>query len=279
MKRKLGMKIWGGHGSAPSMNDKQLRFGGNTSCVEIIHKGSQKVFLDGGTGLANAGQQIAEANPHDKNIHIFFSHYHWDHISGFPFFTPIYLKNYNLFLYGLEAAKGSLKDVVSFTFSSEYSPIYSTENLQSDITYVEENRFYTIEDLNIEILHLPKAHPGGIWTFRITQENQSIVYATDVEVSTREIRESLVELSTASDVLIIDCQYTEENYKGHIGWGHSTFRMAADIAAAAGVRRVVCFHISPFIEDDELLEIKKILETDYPGIRFDIAANFLEIYC
>lgn len=277
-KHQFGLKIHGCRGTTPHCDADQVKCGGNTICVEVLHDGPQFIILDAGTGLAKMGDRILTSGKGKKDIHLFFSHYHWDHIMGLPFFTPIYIPGYNVNLYGQDAKKGSLEEMVSITFSPGYSPIHSPQNLLANIRYAPEQKSCSIDGIQIERFKFETAHPSGITVFKVTDRNHSLVFATDIEVRDTHIRDKLVEICRETDLLVMDSQYPEDIYREKAGWGHSTYQMAADVAERSGAKNVLFFHHDPFRTDEEIFNNCAEITARYPGINFDVALEDMEYW-
>ena len=274
---KLGVRIWGAAGSYPRMGPEQLRFGGNTTSLEILHDGETPVFVDAGTGIANAGQNLLESNPEARNIHIFFTHYHWDHTAGLPFFVPIYQPRYQICLHGPGADSNDLQDMLDLSVSAEFSPISGIGNLESSLEIRPEN--IRLDDLEIEILDFEGAHPGGILCYKFRQRSRCFVFATDVEVQKARDAQVLTDFCRGADFIILDTHYTSEEYKKKKGWGHSTYDDALKVTLNAGVRRLVFFHMAPHRSDEEHLRLLSRYQHKYPDISLMIPEEGGTVYC
>lgn len=259
--------FWGVRGSIPCPGGKTIRYGGNTSCVEMrIH--GQRLIFDGGTGLRVLGEEIlTESEP--LLTHLFFSHSHWDHVQGFPFFAPAYAPDYAFHIYGMIAPDGStIEQRLGSQMLHPNFPIpiqIMASNLQFHDLVAGDK--VTLGEIMVETGRLN--HPGEAMGYRVNWGGCSVVYATDTEHFPDRLDENVVRLAWEADVLIYDSTYTDAEYHhprmGKVGWGHSTWQEAVKVAQAARVKQLVVFHHDPSHSDEQLdaiaLEVKTVLPT------------------
>lgn len=264
------MKItfWGVRGSIATSGPEFARFGGNTTCVEVEHDGA-RLILDAGTGLRALGQKmLAESRLFGRPVAatFCFSHLHWDHIQGFPFFGPAFLPDTSLTLYAGtgDDGKTTLQDVLSRQMLPPTFPV-PLEAMPS------KKVFHTIGDgaeLQVgpfEVKARALCHPQGSLGFRVQAGGRSFTFATDTEHRTDgTIDEALLDLARGADLLAYDAQYTEAEYQGRNGtgpsrrgWGHSTYVAAAEIARAAEVESLLLTHHDPTHGDDVVAAIER----------------------
>lgn len=251
----------------PSPGPETAGVGGNTSCVEVRCKDTLLV-LDGGTGLRRLGDWLMTRGD-EVRAHLLFSHVHWDHIQGLPFFGPIYRPETELTLHGAPEG-GSLRDILESQMQSPTFPV-ALANAPAQIRYrpVEPLQPFTIGC--VRVTAAPLNHPNGVLAFRIDCEGRSVVYATDTEhAPDGAIDETLVELARGADLLIYDAQYTPEEYDGSVGfsrrgWGHSTWAEGVRVARAAEVGRLVLFHHEPSHDDAQVAAIEQAAAKELPG--------------
>ena len=174
------LKFWGTRGSIPVPGNKTLIYGGNTPCVEIKNKDKNLIILDAGSGLRELGKQIAQ-NRIEDSIHIFISHYHWDHIQGIPFFIPLYEKGNNITFYGEGSSGKKVKEMLSQQMTSTYFPI-NIDEVASKTNFVEikTNSIYQIGNIRVETRRAN--HPSPTISFKLTECNKNFVYMTDNEL-------------------------------------------------------------------------------------------------
>ncbi|MEO8874076.1 MAG: MBL fold metallo-hydrolase [Polyangiaceae bacterium] len=257
----MQITFWGVRGSIPTPGRDTVEIGGNTSCVEL-RAGKALVILDGGTGLRLLGQKLLKEMPF--TAHIFFSHVHWDHIQGFPFFAPAFVPGNTIRLYGGNNVSRTLEETLAGQMDYPSFPVQLGQ-LGAKMTF-EDLREGQILDLDagdgkkLRVTTGRGNHPNGVWAYRLEFEGKSAVYATDTEHYS-VIDPKLLALSKGADVLIYDSQYTPEEYAGtvghggsKVGWGHSTIEEAAKLANAAGVKKLVLFHHDPHQNDDAVRE-------------------------
>ncbi len=247
--------FWGVRGSTPTPGAATAGFGGNTSCVEV-RAGGQRLILDGGTGLRELGEALRPTGPLDA--HVLFSHVHWDHIQGLPFFAPAYEPSSKLVLHGGVRAGRTLEDALRGQMRDPYFPVRFDEIAASLRFHELAERERLTLDGGVVVHGLEGHHPGGVFAWRIEWKGHALVYATDTE-STPATDAVMVELARGADVFIYDAQYTPEQLAGsdgrgaRHGWGHSTMMDGARLSREAGVGTFVLFHHDPFQDDDAVL--------------------------
>lgn len=247
------IQFWGVRGSIPAPGPETVRYGGNTSCVEM-RVGDRRLIFDGGTGLRVLGKNLLKHMP--LEAHIFFSHSHWDHIQGFPFFLPAFIKGNCFHIYGAIAPNGAtMKQRLTDQMLHPNFPV-PIQVMQSDLKFHDllPGDRMNLDDITIETG--PLNHPNTAMGYRVTWQGRTVVYASDTEHYPDRLDENLLHLARDADVLIYDACYTDEEYHDprspKIGWGHSTWQEAIKLAKAAGVKRAVVFHHDPNHTDDFL---------------------------
>ena len=269
MFEELSIRFWGVRGSYPTPGQETVKYGGNTSSVEI-RAGERTIILDAGTGIIPLGRELARTKQASE-ILLLFSHLHHDHTQGFPFFVPAYIPTAKLHIFGPDGTHESLKNVLEHNQSSETFPVSLREMASSkDIQAVRETQIIVWDESGVRLaessvglsdeavvirIHKSYAHPGGVYVYHITWRGKSVVYATDTEGYIGTDRK-LVQFAKDADVLIHDAQYLDEHYWGQLagfpstqGYGHSTVSMACDVAASARVGQLVLFHHDPGYSD------------------------------
>ena len=258
--------FWGVRGSIACPGGNTVRYGGNTSCVEMRIAGHRLVF-DGGTGLRVLGQTMLAELP--VEAHLFFTHSHWDHIQGFPFFTPAFIKVNRFHIYGAIAPNGStieqrLNDQMLHPNFPVPLQIMGAELKFCDIEVGEAVR---IGDVLVENALLN--HPGEAVGYRVNWGNYAAAYVTDTEHFPDRLDENVLWLARDADVLIYDATYTDEEYHSEktskVGWGHSTWQEAVRIAKAANVKKLVIFHHDPLHDDLFMDQIKEDTSRSFPN--------------
>lgn len=243
--------FWGVRGSVPSPGARTAEIGGNTSCVEV-RCGETLLIFDGGTGLRLLGGELTPEMP--LTAHLFFSHVHWDHIQGFPFFAPAFVEGNTIHMYGATGVTGTVESAMAGQMESPNFPV-KLEQLPSRLVFHDLQPGETLSlGGGVTVATAAGNHPGGVLAYRVEYDGKAMVYMTDTEFGS-EADGRLIELARDTDLLVYDCQYTPEEYEGDghrqrkIGWGHSTFVGGTKLASAAGARKLVLFHHDPDQDD------------------------------
>jgi len=258
--------FWGVRGSIPVPGNETVRYGGNTSCIEM-RVGGKRLIFDGGTGLRVLGKAMLKQMP--VEAHIFFSHSHWDHIQGFPFFIPAFIPGNCFHIYGAIAPNGAtMQQRLSDQMHHPNFPV-PMQIMQSELKFTDVMVGEVIELDEIQIETGPLNHPNSAIGYRVTYQGKTVVYATDTEHYPDRIDEDLVHLSRDADVLIYDACYTDEEYYDEtapkIGWGHSTWQEALKVVQAARVKQAVMFHHDPNHSDDFLDSVEAQVRSVFPN--------------
>ncbi len=271
---RMRIKFWGVRGSTPTPQPENLRYGGNTSCVEV--RLEDRVFIfDCGTGLRTLGHQLRqEFNGQPVSAHVFVSHFHWDHIQGLPFFGPLYDKPENRFFFHSSGRTRSLKRVMEEQMAAPYFPVDMSEMKAQHSFYDIEQGRLPLDDVTIEAMWLN--HPQGCLGFRIESPAGVFVYATDNEPGDADFDKNVRKLAAGADVLIYDAQYLPEEYEARKrGWGHSHWREAVNVVMESGAKELILYHHDPEHDDACIDKIVKEARNYYPRVR--AAAEGMEI--
>jgi phosphoribosyl 1,2-cyclic phosphodiesterase len=232
-----------------------MGYGGNTSCIEIRTDSNQILVFDGGTGIRLLGDELEqEFSNKPISAHIFFSHFHLDHIQGVPFFSPLYNeKNHFTFYFAGRRDSNLVIDALAGMMANPYFPV-DMSHLPCSREYVDlvEGTF-TVADTRI--LVLPLNHPQGCVGYRIMQNGKVISYCTDIEHGIDWSDRNIVTLAKDSDFFIVDAQFTPEELSGHTGWGHSSWDQAVQTGIEAGAKRIALYHHDPYHEDSDIEKI------------------------
>ncbi|MFO0617158.1 MAG: MBL fold metallo-hydrolase [Polyangiaceae bacterium] len=254
----MEIRFWGVRGSIAAPGPDTMRIGGNTSCVEV-QCGATRIILDAGTGLRRLGEgMLGEGRPIEASL--LLSHFHWDHIQGLPFFVPAYLAPTRLSVFGPAGGHLGVKEAIGRQMSAPHFPVGLGDlGARIDWNDLEPGARFALGDATVTVAKLN--HPGGVLAYRVEHEGEAIVYATDTEHYAC-IDPALRALAEGAAILIYDAQYTPDEYAGtagraRVGWGHSTFVAGAEVARAAGVRKLVLFHHDPQRTDDGVRAIEE----------------------
>ncbi|MEN0064415.1 MAG: MBL fold metallo-hydrolase [Myxococcota bacterium] len=242
----MHVRFWGVRGSIAVSGGAFSRTGGNTSCVELFHEGHRMV-LDGGTGLQELGRTLAAPV---RSTTLLFSHVHWDHIQGVPYFAPAFRPGNQLRLVG---APG-LKEALMRQMCAPMFPV-GLDAFRAELAWQDLAPDTAVQFGPFTVRSTDGTHPNGVRAYRIEAGGRAVVYATDVEHGST-LDPMLVRLSGDADLLIHDAQYTPQEYPSHRGWGHSTWNQAVDVAERAHVGQLALFHHDPARTDAALAEIE-----------------------
>jgi phosphoribosyl 1,2-cyclic phosphodiesterase len=270
----MKIKFWGVRGSIPCPGQATTRFGGNTSCLQVLG-GQEIVILDAGTGIRELGQQITAAKK-PVRVHMLLTHTHWDHIQGFPFFTPIYFPGNELFIYGPRALEKSLEEALMFQMQYSYFPVRGVE-LAARVKFTElGEETFQIGDLEVSTKSMN--HPIRVLAYKFRHKGRSAIYTGDNEpyfdvladrsgnMDTgihrrsefiKECNQRVVDFCKGVDLLVADSQYTDEEYETKRGWGHSSISQVLELSKESEVKKLVLFHHEPTHDDRQLLAIER----------------------
>ncbi len=261
------VKFWGTRGSIPTPGDRTRKYGGNTSCVEI-RCGNHLFICDAGSGIRELGSDLVARSKAPIVGHLFFSHAHWDHIQGFPFFAPADTAGNRFLIYGAKQGDDRFYDLLSGQMKSDYFPIGFGALRAEIIADHLDDGSKKIGSVLVE--SFPLNHPGGCLGYAFSSGARKIVYATDNEIEVlssqpesdgeaklRIVQPALVEFVRGVDLLIADGQYTDLEYRSKKGWGHTSCLTVVDLAVQAAVKQLAIFHHDPSHADsfvDEIIE-------------------------
>lgn len=246
-KEEFTARFWGVRGSIACPGPDTLRYGGNTSCIEV-RCGGRLIILDGGTGLRPLGAQLVDFGATDADV--LFTHTHFDHVCGLPFFVPMYKPGNTFRLWAGHLPNGlELKSVLCKLMAAPLFPV-PLEVMGSSL---ECREFLAGESLmlagGVQVNTTLLNHPNGATGYRIEFGGRSICYVTDTEHDGGAADERIVGLIKGADYFIYDCNFTAEEYQRHKGWGHSTWEVGAALADRAEVGTFVIFHHDPAHDD------------------------------
>ena len=255
---RLLLRCWGCRGSIPSPGPETAGYGGNPSCLEV-RVGGRRLVFDAGSGARPLGAKILSEGPPPSRIPIFLTHFHWDHIQGFPFFAPMYSEGVRLDIYAPKQGDVETRSL----FAGQLGPIYFPVPfgaLAADIAFHDMNDGVWEED-GVKVSALRTRHPSFAVGYRIETQGKIVCYVPDNELHAdhyplgSEWRESFLEFVSDADVLFNDSMFTQAEYPQRVGWGHSTFHDSLELAVEAGVKKLFFFHHDPERSDAELNRI------------------------
>jgi phosphoribosyl 1,2-cyclic phosphodiesterase len=248
------VKVWGARGSIPSPGPETTRYGGNTSCLQVTLSDGSVLVLDAGTGIRNLGLMLAGVAP---RLHILLTHLHLDHIQGLMFFAPCFRPQSELVIWGPASPEASLEDRIARYISAPLSPVEVRE-LPCSVSFREAPATeWEIGPARLRAASV--AHRGPTLGYRITDGDTSLCYIPDHEPALGADLSSLppewisgYDLACGASLLVHDCQYSDDEYPRHLGWGHSGLTDSLTFARRVEARKTLLFHHDPLHSDDRL---------------------------
>ncbi len=278
-------KIWGCRGSLPTPGSDTTRYGGNTSCVEITLDDGSVAILDAGTGMRDLGLKLARYEP--TSIHVLLTHLHLDHIQGLGFFAPLWeLPQVDLHVWGPRSDDRSLEARIEKYLSPPLFPVQFDDARTKPTFHDVPEGGWSLG--GAQVTALPVSHPGPTLGYRFEMDGSSLCYIPDHEPAldgdVRTADPSSISgygIARGSDVLLHDCQLTEDEYPTKVGWGHSSIADAVAFAQVCEVGKLVMFHHDPLHRDEDLdamlVRAQKLWDRDdeqpvlaYEGLEIDL---------
>lgn len=243
----MKIRFWGTRGSIPSPGPSTVRYGGNTSCVQVTLDDGTLIVLDAGSGIRPLGKALGRAQGT-----LLLTHYHWDHIQGFPFFDSAYIPGSRFHVYGPEFDGFGPDEFLAHQMSAPYFPATMAQMTALTGFDITPHEPFRLGSATITATRV--SHPSDTLGYRIEADGAVFVYISDNEadVAPHDLMRNIIGLASGADVLAHDCQYTESEYAAKHGWGHSTPRQATRIAREAGVSELVLFHHDPTHNDEQV---------------------------
>jgi phosphoribosyl 1,2-cyclic phosphodiesterase len=291
----MKVKMWGVRGSIPSPGPRTVRYGGNTTCIEVRSDDDSLIILDAGTGIFPLAQSLLTRLPVQANI--FITHTHWDHIQGLPFFVPLYIPGNQVRIHGafdLVSMQG-IEQVMNVQLQYSYFPIREAE-LKAGIEYATLTIGEVVTIGDAKVTPVLMNHPVTDLGYRVECNGKAMFFTGDhepwlniyapedegyVEYQTM-IEQRQAELDAAIgpvDLLVVDTAYTQAEYPQKIGWGHGTFDTAIAMARRIGAKRLLCTHHEPTRGDDDLEKVfaEALSRHPDPGCEVLLASEGFEI--
>jgi len=261
----MRVKFWGVRGSTPTPQQENLRYGGNTPCLEFRSDGGNLLIVDAGTGLRMLGKALAkEFGTRPIHAHVLLSHYHWDHIQGLPFFVPLYLKTNQFHFHSFHLPQASLEEALHGQMTDPYFPVNMSAMLATRTFSEIKPGPCKLDDFTVIAQRIN--HPQGCLSFRIENNGKAVVYATDNEPGAPEFDRGLRDLARGADVLVYDSQYSLEQLGNERkGWGHSSWEEGVSVCVEARVKELILFHHDPDSDDKMIDRLQETARARFPN--------------
>ena len=273
--RPFNVKIWGARGSMSSSGPDFEKYGGNTACVEV-RCGEHILIFDAGSGIRLLGNELAAQDA--QQLHLFFSHCHYDHISGFPFFAPLFSPNTKISVWsGHLLYENKTLRMIQDYLRPPFFPV-GPEVFSADISYRDFEPLDVLRPHDgVEIATLALNHHDGCIGYRVNFDGRSFCYITDTAHILGEMDETVVEFVSGSELIVYDATYTDDEFPQFRHFGHSTWQQGIRVCEAAGVEQLCIFHHRPSRTDEALDEIAEQAKAQFAnavvareGLSFDI---------
>lgn len=246
------IKSWGSRGSVPVSGKNFVKYGGDTTCIEIRNREGETIIVDAGTGIRRLGNRLIEEARFD--YHFIFTHVHWDHVMGFPYFKPLFREEALLKIHLCPFQDDFVRTMLARMLAPPNFPVKYAE-LSARMRYAQAcPEPFRIGSMTIE--PIPISHPNGGAGYKFTEDGRSFVFLTDNELDYRHSgglsAEAYMRFCRGADLLIHDAEYTPAEYRHYVEWGHSPYTSALRLALDAGVRRLGLFHLNQDRSDGEM---------------------------
>jgi len=271
---------WGSRGSIPVSGKEYLKYGGDTTCIEIRTKSKDIIVVDAGTGIRRLGNKLVKEEL--GCLHFLFTHAHWDHLMGFPFFKPLYRDNTRILMHKCPFHSKFVETILSKVMTPPNFPVRYSD-LKAKIDY-EDACPDVFEIGSVSIVPIQISHPNNGGGYKFIEDGKSFVFLTDNELGFihpggRPFKE-YVAFSSGADLLIHDAEYTPYEYKQYKEWGHSTYTEVIDLAISSGVKKLGLFHLNQERTDRQMDKIvedcqKRILKSQYSLECFGVASGMV----
>jgi phosphoribosyl 1,2-cyclic phosphodiesterase len=257
------VRFWGVRGSIACPSPRHMTYGGNTACVEVA-VGDGRIILDAGTGIRDLGVLLLKEDT--RRAQLLLSHTHWDHISGFPFFSPAFVGGRAFrVMAGHLNAHGGVRATLAGQMMQPMFPV-PLEIMKSDLIFedFEAGDRFTLEN-GVHVRTAKLNHPSGATAYRLEHGGKSLCYVTDTEHKVGMPDQNILGLIEGADLVIYDSTYTDDEFPSKLGWGHSTWQEGVRLCRAAHVKKLVIFHHEPDHEDERMAQIEREARAVWDG--------------
>jgi phosphoribosyl 1,2-cyclic phosphodiesterase len=277
------IRCWGARGSIPVSGEEYLRYGGDTTCLEIRTGGDDIIIIDAGSGLRRLGNRLLAEKRNQYTM--LFTHAHWDHLMGFPFFKPIYVEGTSISVFGCPFAQTTIKHMIARIMAPPNFPV-DFENIKTALTYHEScDTLFALNSMDVTPISL--SHPNQGVGYKFSEGGSCFVFLTDNELAYKHLGgldyKDYVDFSRQADLLIHDAEYTEDDYKKTKTWGHSVYTHAVQLAIDAKVKKLGLFHHnqerSDSAVDGIVEECRKIIRKQKSSLECFAVHQDMEIVC
>jgi phosphoribosyl 1,2-cyclic phosphodiesterase len=249
------IKIWGSRGSIPVSGKDYLKYGGDTTCVEIRTQSGDIIIIDAGTGIRRLGNQLADENCFDLNF--IFTHAHWDHLMGFPFFKPLYFKESTIRMHRCPFHSKFVETILSKVMAPPNFPVKYSD-ITARLSYPDACPT-EFEIGSVRVVPIALSHPNGGSGYKFIEDGKRFVFLTDNELGYIHPGglpfKDYLDFTSGADLLLHDAEYSPEEYQKFIDWGHSVYTDALALAQQAAVKKLGLFHLNQERTDKEMDDI------------------------
>ena len=255
------LEFWGIRGTAPVSGKNKLIYGGRTICSCLRIAPDEIIILDAGTGIMELGNNLSSSiNGNPLKIHLLLTHFHLDHIIGLPFFKLLYSQDTQINFYSA-VSDHETRETLRNLMKGRFFPLEFLETPSTKTFKQLPKEGFMIGNAGISWCDLH--HPQGSVAYRIDQDEQSVVMATDTEHPESGVDENLARLGQDADILVYDAMYTLEDYPNYKGWGHSTWLAGTELSKAAGIKSLYLSHLNPAYKDGQITFILKLAQQKF----------------
>jgi len=237
------VKVWGSRGSIPVSGSKFLKYGGDTTCIEIRTGSGDVIVVDAGTGIRRLGTRLYDDNCHE--LHFIFTHAHWDHLMGFPFFKPLFFNKFHIRMHRCPYHNRFVESILSKVMAPPFFPV-KYRDIVARMTYLDACPM-AFDIGSVTVVPIALSHPNGGSGYKFIEDNKSFVFLTDNELGYRHSGgmtfDDYTEFCREADLLIHDAEYTPREYKAFVDWGHSVYTDGLNLALNAGAKKFGLFHL------------------------------------
>ncbi len=251
------IKCWGSRGSIPVSGKEYLKYGGDTTCIEIRTKSDDIIIVDAGTGIRKLGNQLINENR--KKFHFIFTHAHWDHVMGFPYFKPLYFRSSEFQMHRCPFHSKFVETILSKIMAPPNFPVKYTD-IKAKMTYIEACPT-EFEIGSVKVVPIPISHPNSGSGYKFVEDGKTFVFLTDNELGYVHpgglAYRDYMEFCSGADLLFHDAEYTPPEYKTFRDWGHSVYTDVLKLVFESGAKKLGLFHLNQERTDKAMTDIVK----------------------